>query len=138
LLSVTLKLYLLALPPVVTNLLPLIILVAVWLIVFRPLMRRSKNREEHRETKTEVSQNPKTHTKSQFIWKIGVMYWGGFMFLVFAIIGPLIPHFMMGKPLTTAEYISNGISSAFIMFPGGAAFGWFVWYQSKKNRNMNR
>jgi hypothetical protein len=125
----------LALPPIVTNFLPLIILIAVWLFLLRPLMKRSKNREQHSET---VSQPQRTLTKAQFIWKIGVLYWGGFMFLVFAVIGPLIPHFTMGKPLTLDEYISNAIRSAFLTFPGGAAFGWFVWYQSEKNRTTDR
>src|SRR5215813_14021221 len=77
---------------------------------------------------------PPVPTKRQFIWKIGVLYWGGLMFLFFTIVGPLIPHFTMGKPLTLELYIGNAITSLVTCFFGGMLFGWVMWWSLEWKR----
>ena len=75
-------------------------------------------------------------TKRQFIWRIGVLYWGGLMFLFFAVVMPLIRHFTIGKPLTIKNYAVTAVASAVAFFPSGLLFGWAMWLiaQGKRNR----
>jgi hypothetical protein len=60
-----------------------------------------------------------------------VLSWGGPMFASFAIAGPLITHFTMGKPLTLGLYIATALTSAILMLPVGALFGWGMWLVAK-------
>ena len=62
-----------------------------------------------------------------------MLYWGGMMFLFFAVIDPLIPHFTMEKSLNFDEYIKGAIV-ALLAFPAGAVFGWLGWRQAERNR----
>jgi hypothetical protein len=122
----------------ITNLLPLIILITVWFIVVRPLARAWEKRIERRQGDTMQAGQRTTVSKSQFIWKIGVKQWGGFMFLTFAIGGPLIPHFTMGKPLTIDAYVAGAVTSALVCFPGGALFGWLMWHYFQMRLRRDR
>ena len=88
--------------------------------------------EQRREMK-----KPHLATRGRFIWKFGVLRWGGFMFTVFGVLGPLIPHFTMGKPVTVGLYISDAIISAIIIFPAGAVYGWALWSWAKRKRKSS-
>jgi len=72
-------------------------------------------------------------TKRDVIWRLGVFYWGGLMFVFLAVVGPLIPHFTMGKPLNFDEYFKWAVF-ALVAFPAGAVFGWFLWRHAERNR----
>ena len=126
-------------PPALTDLSPFIVLAAVWFLIGRPVTRVLKRRAEHRQQSStrigELNAPQRTLTKSELIWKIGVLYWGGLMFLFFVIVSPLIPHFTMGEPLTMHEYTSGLFISAIICFPAGAIFGWLMWRNAKPARS---
>jgi len=117
-------------PPALTNLSAVIALAGVWFLIGRPVTRvlnRRSGQQQSSATIGEVNAHRRTLTKGELIWKIGVLYWGGLMFLFFAIVGPIIPHFTMGKPLTMPKYISSMFISAIICFPAGAIFGLLMW-----------
>jgi hypothetical protein len=73
-------------PPALTNLSPFIALAAVWFLIGRPVTRVLKRRAERlQQSSTRIGEaNPpqRTLTKSELIWKIGVLYWGGLMMLL--------------------------------------------------------
>ena len=112
---------------------PLVAVVLVWLLVIRPLSRRRERQAKQRRGTLPRDPRQRTATKGEVIWRIGVLYWGGMMFLFFAIVGPLIPHFTMGKPLSPDEYIKGAIV-ALVAFPAGAVFGWRLWRPAEQNR----
>jgi hypothetical protein len=128
-------------PPALTNLSPFIAIAAIWFLIGRPVKRRLERRAEHRrQCNTQVGERnlpQRTLTKTQWIWKVGVLYWGGWMFLVFVVPGPLIPHFTMGKPLTVHDYTGGVFTSAIFSFPAGAIFGWLMWRNAKRIRHSN-
>ena len=97
-------------PPALTNLSAVIALAGVWFLIGRPVTRvlnRRSGQQQSSATIGEVNAHRRTLTKGELIWKIGVLYWGGLMFLFFAIVGPIIPHFTIGKPLTMPKYIQH-------------------------------
>lgn len=116
-------------PPIIQNLLPLIILVVVWLVVVRPLAAKSDKRIRA-QWDANPGSRPQPRSKNQLIWKVGVLYFGGIMFLFFTFAMPLIPHFTMGKPYS----INDGFTTALVAFPLGAVFGWFLWRNNAATR----
>lgn len=116
--------------PALLNLLPLFVLVLVWLLIVRPISHRWKRQAKHRYVAETRDARPRTLTKGEAIWKLGVLYWGSRMFVFFAVVGPLIPHFTMRKPLNFAAY-AKAVIAALIWFPAGAVFGWFLWRRGK-------
>jgi hypothetical protein len=120
-------------PPVLKNLLPLFVLVLVWLLIVRPLSHRWERQAKERRGAQTRDARQRTATKREVIWRIGVLYWGGMMFVFFAVVDPMIPHFTMGKPLDFDEYIKGAIA-ALIAFPAGGVFGWLLWRHAERNR----
>lgn len=116
-------------PPIIQNLLPLIILVVVWLVVVRPLAAKWDKRIRAQWDANPTSR-PQPRSRNQFIWKVGVVYFGGIMFLLFAFVMPLIPHFTMGKPYS----MNGGLTTALVTFSLGAVFGWFLWRNNQGSR----
>lgn len=121
----------LALPPALTNLLPLGILALVWFIAMRLLKHFQRGatqeslpydvEEKHREAWLQI----KAMGKRRYVWRVGVLRWG---LVVFAIWTPLM--LMVGPrthKLSSGEIAAVIIVSLFLWTVGGYVFGNWMW-----------
>ena len=71
-------------------------------------------------------------TRNQFVWKVGVLYWGRRMVILMTILGLVVPWLTMGKTITLGRLLFSLIVSTVVMLPLGAVFGFVMWEVGKR------
>jgi len=75
-------------------------------------------------------------SRSDYVWKLGALRWGGLMFVIISILRPLIPHAASSpKPFSLWGFLLDSLIGLCIWIPAGALFGLSLWAWTRRKED---